>query len=446
MVSNMVNQLTAPLYDKLIAAFDSNQQNGINGDLSELRQKAFEIFKAKGFPTQRDEDWKFTGLKPFLGDDFSLTIEDIDLQKVKDAIETAVIPGLDAWLLVLVNGKVQFDLSVLPAKDQFSVQPLSDVTGTAVFEANTTFDEAEINRMLALNTALFTDGYFLEVPKNTIVEKPVQIIHLYTTTEHALFQPRHLIVVNESAKAELAEVSVLLKEGKNVLLNSVTQVNIKQNAQLIQYNIQNNKTGDRLVNYNHVAQARDSRYDNFTFNLPGAELIRNNLEIALNGTATETHLMGLYLVADDQLTDNHTAIHHKFPNCDSNEVYKGVLLGNGKAVFNGKVFVERPAQKTNAFQQNNNLLLSDKAQVFAKPQLEIFADDVKCSHGCTVGQFDPESLFYLRARGISEDSARKLLVEAFMFDVTQKVENEAIKDYVQSLIYNKMENSFSSII
>lgn len=443
----MVNQLTAPLYDKLIAAFDSNQPaKPTTGDLSELRLQAFEIFKAKGFPTTKDEDWKFTNLNPFLKEDFSLTAQQADLQQVEAAVKTALIPDLDAYLLVLLNGKIQFDLSVLPAVDLLTVQALENVADTAVFSTYANAGEEKNNRMLALNTALFTDGYFLEVPKNAVLDKPVQLIHLYTTTENALFQPRHLILVHESAKAELVETSVLLNEEKHVLINSVTQVNLKSNAQLIQYNIQNNTTGERIVNYNQVTQARDSRYDNFTFNLPGAELIRNNLEVVLNGSATETHLLGLYLVADNQLTDNHTAIHHKFPNCDSNEIYKGVLLGNGKAVFNGKVFVERPAQKTNAFQQNNNLLLSNKAQVFAKPQLEIFADDVKCSHGCTVGQFDPESLFYLRARGISEDSARKLLVEAFMFDVTQKIENGAIKEYVQALIYNKMENSFSAII
>ncbi|MBC8034053.1 MAG: SufD family Fe-S cluster assembly protein, partial [Chitinophagaceae bacterium] len=168
---------------------------------------------------------------------------------------------------------------------------------------------------------------------------------------------------------------------------------------------------------------------------------RNNLEIRLNDTATETHLYGLYLVAGNQLTDNHTSIEHRHPGCRSNEMYKGVLMDNGKAVFNGKVFVKREAQQTNAFQQNNNLLLSDKAQVYAKPQLEIFADDVKCSHGCTVGQFNPDSLFYLQSRGIGANAAKKMLVEAFMFDVTEKINNEAVKQHVQELIYKKMGTS-----
>lgn len=442
----MANQFTTPFYDQLVAEFENTPKSkNTDGDLSKSREDAFGLFKAKGFPTTKDEDWKFTNLTPFLSDTFSLSADETDQEGIDAAIQQAIIPGLDAWILVLLNGKIQLNLSVLPAHDQFVVRSLESILNTELYQNYVTCKEAEDNRMYALNAAFFTDGYFLEVPKNVVVDKPVQLIHLYTAPENMLFQPRHLIVVNEGAKAELIETVVSLGNAKHVLMNSVSQVMVKENANLIQYLIQDNQAEDRLINYNHVTQQRNSRYDNFTFNLPGAELIRNNLEIVLNGTATETHLLGLYLVAGHQLTDNHTAIHHRFPHCESNEIYKGVLLDHGKAVFNGKVFVERPAQKTNAFQQNNNLLLSDKAQVFAKPQLEIFADDVKCSHGCTVGQFDPESLFYLRSRGISEESARKLLVEAFMFDVTQKIENEILKEHVQSLIYRKMENSLANI-
>jgi Fe-S cluster assembly protein SufD len=442
----MINLMTAPLYDKLITEFESSESaKGTNGDLSNIRNTAFDLFKAKGFPTIKDEDWRFTNISPFLTDDISLITADADEDEVIAAVNKATIPGLNAYLLVLLNGKIQPALSVLPDAQQISIHTTESMSDSSIFADFAALDAKENNRMLALNTALFTDGYFLEIHKNVVLDKPIQIVNLYSADDHAFFQPRHLVIVNQHAKAELIESSIFIKNGNRAVLNSVIQAEVKENGQLIQYNIQNNLPDERLITYNQVRQDQNSRYDNFTFNLPGAELIRNNLEIELNGSNTETHLFGLYLVGGQQLTDNHTAIHHKFPHCESNEVYKGVLLENGKAVFNGKVFVERPAQKTNAFQQNNNLLLSDKAQVFAKPQLEIYADDVKCSHGCTVGQFDPESLFYLRARGISEESARKLLVEAFMFDVTQKIGNEVVKEYVQSLIYSKMENSFSSI-
>lgn len=443
----MVNILTAPLYDKLIGEFENTQRvDGAAGELSKIKQDAFDIFKAKGFPTTRDEDWRFTNLKPFLTDDLNLTAGEADENDIIAAINKATIPGLNGYLLVLVNGHIQSALSVVPEEGSLIVHTVGNISHTEIFAKHAVLADHKLNRMLALNTALYSDGYYLEVPKNVVLDKPVQIINIYTAADHTVFQPRHLVVVNQNAKAELIESSIFVKNDNRVVLNSVTQADLKDNAQLIHYTIQNNQPDERLITYTQVQQEVNSRYDNFTFNLPGAELIRNNLEIELNGSNTETHLLGLYLVGGQQLTDNHTAIHHKFPHCESNEVYKGVLLENGKAVFNGKVFVERPAQKTNAFQQNNNLLLSDHAQVFAKPQLEIFADDVKCSHGCTVGQFDPESLFYLQARGISQESARKLLVEAFMFDVTQKIDNEIVKEYIQSLIYEKMENSFSAIV
>ena len=443
----MVDQLTTSLYNKLIAEFENTEAAGdVNSDLSVIRKNAFEIFKALGFPTTKNEDWKFTNLNAFLKDDFSFVAGKYKEDEIVAAIHKNLVSGLDAYLLVLLNGQIQPALSVFPDEKLVSIRSFDGALETSALKDNAFINEDKNNSLLALNTALFNDGYFIEVNRNVVLDKPIQIIHLYTADENTWYQPRHLILVDEFAKAELIETSVWINNDKHVVLNSVTKVSLKENAQLIQYNIQDNNSEERLINYNQVSQLKDSRYDNFTFNLPGAELIRNNLEIELNGPATETHLLGLYLVGSQQLTDNHTLIHHQFPNSQSNEIYKGVLLENGKAVFNGKVYVERLAQKTNAFQQNNNLLLSNKAQVFAKPQLEIYADDVKCSHGCTVGQFDPESLFYLRARGISEESARKLLVEAFMFDVTQKIENEAVKEYVQSLIYNKMENSFSSIV
>lgn len=440
------NHITAPLYTKLLTAYENNGHTK-NVDLSTLRGDAFAAFKSKGFPTMKDEDWKFTNITPFLSDDYQfVAYHTVDEAVLKAAVEAAIIPDLDAYTLVVFNGVIQADLSVLPDAAAVSIQSLNEITDPAVFDNYLALSAVGATSMVSLNTALYKDGYFIEVKKGVEVAKPIHIIQLYSANDNVLVQQRNHVVVNQHAKAELIETAVILQGSALLFVNSVSHLAVKENAQLKQYKIQNNETSERLVNYSHISQERDSRYDNFTFCLPGAQLIRNNLEVELNGTATETHLMGLYLVGDHQLTDNHTAIHHKSPNCESNEIYKGVLLNNGRAVFNGKVFVERAAQKTNAFQQNNNLLLSDKAQVYAKPQLEIFADDVKCSHGCTVGQFDPESLFYLRSRGISEESSRKLLVEAFMFDVTQKIDNEALKEYVQCLIYDKMENSFSAIV
>lgn len=437
----MATLVATSLYNRLTEEFESREHlySNTSKHLAQLRSHAFELFKAKGFPSVKDEDWRFTSLVPFLNSDYQFVPAAIDAGQIKAAIETASIPSLDAYQLVLVNGNIHWDLSVLPDEKLVSIQSLKNVVETDLFSAHVNATEnVGGNPMVALNSALFTDGFSLEIHKESILDKPLHIMHIYTAGADMFYQPRHLVVAGKNSKTELLETCVVLKESETVFINSVTQWVVKENAQLLHYNVQSNEVNERLVNYNHITQHRNSRFDNFTFSLPGADLIRNNLEVTLNGTATETHLYGLYLVGGRQLTDNHTSLEHRYPNCQSNELYKGVLMDYGKAVFNGKVFVEREAQKTNAFQKNNNLLLSNKAQVYAKPQLEIYADDVKCSHGCTVGQFDPTSLFYLRSRGIGEDAARKLLVQAFMFDVTEKIENQAIKAYTQNLIFNKL--------
>ena len=441
----MTNPVATSLYNKLSDEFDTRKHklNGHGTDhLSLVRNSAFEVFKSKGFPSIKEEDWRFTSLAPFLEENFSFIGGVVNEAQLQQAISEMAIPSLDAYQLILVNGSIHFGLSQLPDDKKISIQSLQSISNTDLFKENsTTPDHVGGKSMVALNTAFFTDGVFFEIKKDAVLDKPLQIIHIYSGNESMFFQPRHLVVVNQNAKAEIIESSVALKNESVVFVNSVSEFLVKENAQLVHYHIQSNAPKERWVNYTQVIQHRNSRFDNFTFSLPGADLIRNNLEIKLNGVATETHMYGLYLVGAHQLTDNHTSIDHNYPNCNSNEIYKGVLMENGRAVFNGKVFVEREAQKTNAFQQNNNLLLSNKAQVYAKPQLEIFADDVKCSHGCTVGQFDPESLFYLRSRGIGEEAARKILVEAFMFDVTDKISNPAVKKFLKRLIYDKLGQS-----
>lgn len=437
----MATQVAIPLYNKLTNEFDARQQLPAS-ELDEIRNRAFDVFRSKGFPSIREEDWRFTNLVPYLDTSFTTSISGNGNYNLEKAVEENLIPGLENYRVVLVNGSISFELSLLPDSADMSIQPLKKITDTPLFRNNQEFhDHVGGNAMVALNTALFTDGCYFEMSAGKSLDKPLMILHLYTTAENILFQPRHLFVVNKDSKAEIIERSFVLKKDSTTVVNSVSEIVIKENARLTHYHIQSNAKKERWINYTHVTQQSGSRYDNYTCTLPGSDLVRNNLEVSLNGTATEAHLYGLYLVADHQLTDNHTAIHHLYPFCQSNEQYKGIIQENGKAVFNGKVLVAKDAQKTNAYQQNNNLLLSEKALVHAKPQLEIYADDVKCSHGCTVGQFNPDSLFYLRSRGIGEAASRKLLVQAFAFDVTEKFENAVVKKYVQQLLYSKLETA-----
>lgn len=408
--------------------------------IKEIRNSALALFKEKGFPTSKNEDWKYTSLIPYLDAELGLNTIEPDEERIRNCINETVIPDMDTYLLVLVNGTIRTDLSDLPDANLISVQPISEAVANGKFaeylHANT-FTGSD--GMLALNTALFTDGCYIHIFKNAVVDKPIRLLHIYSAQENVFVQPRHLWVAERNSQAAIFERSVVLKDLSVVAVaNVVSRIVLEENARLTHYELQEHSKGERWIHYNRVSQLRGSRYDNFTFSFPEADLIRNNMEIAHDDSGLETHLYGLYLVGDNQLTDNHTAIAHQHPSCESNQLYKGVITGNGKAVFNGKVLVSKEAQLTNAYQQNNNLLLSDKARMYAKPQLEIYADDVKCSHGCTIGQFNPESLFYLRSRGIDEDAAKSLLVEAFAYDITEKIEDPAIKSYIQQIIQNKM--------
>jgi Fe-S cluster assembly protein SufD len=436
---------THPLYSKLITELEERpmrQNTAWDTPLAQLKQDALAVFKEKGFPTIKDEDWRFTGLLPYLNDTFTTIDFAVDNSRLEALCQQQSIPDMDAYRLVLVNGSIDFGLSVLPQISGVTICPLQHIADTDFFrEQVCRLDHVGTHALVALNTAGFTDGYFIEIAQGVVVDKPIHIIHLYTAVEPAWYQPRHLVIVHPHARLEIMESSTAGQEEQVLFVNSAAEWVVKENAHLLHSQIQANGKGNRFIQFNHICQERSSRYDNFTCTLPGSDLQRNNLEISLKGSGTEAHLYGLYLVGNQQLTDNHTAIKHIYPACQSNELYKGVLLGNGKGVFNGKVYVDQEAQQTNAYQQNNNLLLGDKAQIYAKPQLEIFADDVKCSHGCTVGQFDPESLFYLRARGIGEMQARRLLIEAFAYDVTEKLENNAWKAYIQEQIYQKLSNN-----
>jgi len=294
-----------------------------------------------------------------------------------------------------------------------------------------------------LNTALFTDGLFVRVKEGAVVEKPLHVVHVFTSDRNLLIQPRHVLVAGKNSEASIVESVVSAAGEVKLWVNSLTEIFVQTDARLDHVVLQTAGEGVRLVQHTTVRQQKQSLYNNYTFTLPGAELVRNDLQARLEEDHTETHLYGLYLAAGGQLVDNHTLVDHQKPNCFSNELYKGVLLEKSTGVFNGKVYVHQDAQKTNAFQQNNNLVISKQATIDSKPELEIYADDVKCSHGSTVGQFSEEALFYLRARGLGEETAKALLITAFAFDVTEKLRNEAVEAYVNELISHHIPNQKS---
>ncbi len=485
----MTQESTIPLFEEVINGFHDLSSSGNTGressDLRRVRQTAFDKFRTLGFPTIRNEDWRYTNLTRFLKDEFvlqGLPSNGKDGAKVSDDKEGAIAPdpallkkatiaSLDCYQVVLVNGSWNGAVTggVLPE----GVQLLSVETARQDPALSVYFEKAEWNnhQFAHLNTAMFTDGLFIRVDANASLDKPLHIVHIFTSERNLFVQPRHVWVVNRNAEISVIESVVsaednakredaregsaitkdcvgkdraakegATKEGANaqgttkIWVNSLTEIIVHGDARVDHVNIQAASGGVRLNQHTTIHQKKQSLYNNYTFTLPGADLVRNDLMARLEEDHTETHLYGLYLAAGRQLIDNHTLVDHQKPHCFSNELYKGVLLEQSTGVFNGKVFVHKDAQKTNAFQQNNNLVISKKATIDSKPELEIFADDVKCSHGSTVGQFSEDALFYLRARGIGENTAKSLLINAFAFDVTEKLKFPAVEAYVNELI------------
>ena len=433
-----IQERTIPLYEEIANGY--NRLVASDGDLRRARQSAFDKFRLLGFPSIKNEDWKYTNIGRFLKDEFALGVSAGAPSVVLP--EAAIIPGLDGYRIVLVNGVWNGEVSGGPLPKGVEIkrvaEAIQDPALAGYFENGKWGNLAFVH----LNTALFTDGLFIRV--NGAVDKPLQIIHLYSAERNLMIQPRHVWVVNTNAELTVVEsVFSVEAEGKRgevktgevkIWVNSLTKIIAHTDSRVDHTVIQAAAAGARLVNHTTVRQKKQSLYNNYTFTLPGADLVRNDLQARLEEDHTETHLYGLYLAAGQQLVDNHTLVDHQKPSCFSNELYKGVLLEQSTGVFNGKVYVHKDAQKTNAFQQNNNLVISKKATIDSKPELEIFADDVKCSHGSTVGQFSEDAVFYLRARGIGEETAKALLIAAFAFDVTEKIKIRAVENYINQLI------------
>ena len=290
---------------------------------------------------------------------------------------------------------------------------------------------------MPLNTAFSSEGAYIHIPKNKLVEKPIQIIHFSTGNESALMlQPRNLVVVDENSHVQIIERHQSLTSNA-VLTNSVTEIFANKRAIVDYYKVQNDHENASLIDNTFIHQKRESHASVHTFTF-GGNLTRNNLNFYQHGERVDSTLKGITIIGDKQHVDHNTLVHHVEPNCESHQDYKGIFNDKSTGVFNGKVIVEKEAQKTNAFQANNNILVSDQSAINTKPQLEIFADDVKCSHGCTIGQLDTDALFYMKTRGIPEKEAKALLMYAFANNVLESVKIATLKTRINKLIANKI--------
>jgi len=409
--------------------------------LAPIRRAAMDRFQALGFPTRHDEDWHFTSAAPIAEADFTPLAGLGGPETVADVssadLEPFTFRGAEWPRLVFLNGRFAASLSStvgLPARVR--VASLADALANDTPELRrhlTTIADTERNAFAALNTALFTDGVFLHVPAGVSVELPIHLLFL-TDAEGArgVAYPRILVVADAHAQATLIESYVGLGD-PSYFTDSVAELSLGDGSRIAHIRVQRESQRAFHVGLSQARQARDSHYASFSF-ATGASLSRANIYTDLAAPGAEVTLDGLYLADDAQHVDHQTRIVHRAPNCASHEVYKGILDGAAHGVFNGKVYVHPEAQKTDGKQTNNNLLLSTDAQVDTKPQLEIFADDVKCTHGATVGRLDEVALFYLKSRGLAAEEARTLLTYAFAADVLQRIATPAVRETLESLV------------
>jgi Fe-S cluster assembly protein SufD len=396
----------------------------------ELLGKALVTLENKGFPNNKVEDYKYCNMDALLKKEFRnieqkfITTADIKPFKLDEAVTLVVLNGQFSAALsdkVILTGLHINDLSNLDAKGKQSIGSLANV---------------ESDAFVALNTSFCRGGFHLRINKGEELRMPLHIIYINAAETEAIVNTRNIIELEEGASATIVEHYVGAVSGK-IFSNYLSEKIVAPSAKLSCYTIQEEGTNGFSLTTNQVSVDKDAVYDNTTITLSGA-LVRNNHNVVIKGQYAAAHLYGLFLAKNTQLVDNHTLMDHQVPNCESNELYKGIINDKAVGTFNGKIFVRKDAQKTNAYQSSKNILLSDDGTINTKPQLEIYADDVKCSHGTSTGRIDESALFYLNARGIGKESGRRLLLASFAGEVLQRIELESLKERLETAFENEI--------
>ena len=398
-----------------------------------------EHFNHLGFPTTRNEEWKYTNISPILSRDFSFASPSFRMSKEEILRQFPFVKN--SIFVVVENGKINPDASEiknLPAGVE--IKNLSEAKNIPLVQKHfNKYVDVQEDAFAALNTAFANNGVVVLISKNVISENPVYIINISSSQEQAVVSHNRLLVIAEkNSQVRISNLIVSNSTASETFSNSQAEIFLDENASVEFDVLQNENEKSFHINGTHVYQSANSKFSINTVAL-GGSILRNKLHIKLDGPNCETHMHGLYVASGSQLIDNHTAVYHSQPHCNSNELYKGIVGGKAHGVFNGKIFVEKDAQKTNAYQSNKNILLSNDAVINAKPQLEIFADDVKCTHGATTGQMDDEALFYLRSRGINENNAKAILNLAFANDVLNNISIEAFRNFISSMVETKLK-------
>ena len=416
--------------------------NGTDGPMKPVRAAAIEQFRKLGLPRRKDEEWKYTNIPAFLKDTFRPGLQTAPAVLTAADIRQIPFPSIKSNRMVFVNGDYSPEHSEILEPEKFhQAEGLAGTMAsraTEVAAAAGRLSNLYNDPFVHLNTAFIHDGAYVRVRENETLEFPLYLIHVHAgSKESRLIQPRHLIWMTEGSKARILTLDVNLDPTMAQMTNVVNQIWVEDGAGLEWYCIQEKSGNDIHLAHTEISLGPESAVSTHVITLDG-RLNRNSLAVTLNGRGGKAKLFGLYNLGGSSHTDNRTLIDHVAEDCMSDELYKGILDEQASGVFNGKVIVRPGAQRTNAFQHNPNILLSDDAVINTKPQLEIFADDVKCSHGATIGSLDENALFYLRSRGLGQDDAKNLLVYAFANEVLETIGIPGLRNALSGLLESRI--------
>jgi len=414
--------------------------------IRDISSAAFETFNQSGLPTYKLEEWKYTNINSLFDKDYQFSKDNSRETLSPSAVQALNLPGQnEANELYFINGRFTPGLSkIISSEKELIILPL-EAAAKGTYQKIIADHLGSSSKYLkdglhALNTAFIQDGIFIYLPKGQQLKAPLYLHHITdANTENTLSQPRSLVYLAENTQLQLIETYTTLGSMES-FNNEVIEIVLQENAYLAYYKLQNDSPNAAQVSSTQIHQIGKSYVQTLTISLNGG-VIRNNLNLILDAVGNETHLYGLSLLKGNSHVDHHTLVDNKQPNCFSNQLYKGIADDTATGIFSGRIIVQPDAQKTNAYQSSKNIILSERATINAKPQLEIFADDVKCSHGCTVGQLDEEAMFYLRARGVPFKTAESLLLQAFASDILDQIKLEPLRTHVEQLILAHLASS-----
>ncbi|MFO7370420.1 MAG: Fe-S cluster assembly protein SufD [Bacteroidales bacterium] len=443
----MNDSVSVAMKSDLIGLFEKSNgelESGSGHVINFHREKALSDFERLGIPTTKNENYRYTPLEQYFNGQYEVELSPNPLKIDIRSIFKCDVPELDTHVVLVLNGFFAAGLQVNGLPDGVVACSLSEasVKYPGLFEAHySKYADTSVDGLVALNTLFAQDGVFVYIPKNVTVKKPIQIINLSHSFKNLRITRRNLIVAEENSTCDIVVCDHSLCN-HSYLTNSLTEIHTGKNASLNFDRLQNENSRSTQINNLFIHQLENSRFSSNSISLHGG-LIRNSFYVTLDGTGAEANLNGLFLCDDRQHVANFVLMDHASPLCTSNQLFKGILDEEATGAFNGKILVRKDAQKTQAYQKNNNILLSSTARMNTKPHLEIYADDVKCSHGATVGQLDKDALFYLRSRGIPETEARHLLMYAFANEIVSRISIPVLKERIIDLVDKRLKGELS---